>query len=456
MAFWTVYWRFVMISALPAVTAKHACSEDGDRRCYQASSVALLQSSVTVLGYSPSTTALKSDAMLEGFHMAHSKMHAKLANASLAYSIHDLSWLHVPKAGTSFVATLWNYACGQRGLPLDLNVDVAASYQCSQCYDFALMQRYPREMYCEEGVLSKSWQTQHLPITLSHVQQRQNTVGMFRRPNQRVISAFHDSYHASGFTQTTMDNLRSACPEGRSTPACFAKYPGIAGCMTRMLTGGMCAEDPYAAVLVGKAKSDTRTKDAGVALRAMSFVGITEEWDESVCLFHLMFGGRMDPAELKDVHRGPGHLHEYDESVMDGFVDPDDEKTYAAAQARFHDLKEAYVGLNSSACHRYYEERGIPIPEVAAEMLASGDAKAQGSACAAAGLECGRLGDQRDCGVCPLKRLEAAFPRSGDLTAVCSDKGKCTLQGGNESHEAEGRIVFAWYPDKIKLLSLAK
>ena len=36
-------------------------------------------------------------------------------------------------------------------------------------------------------------------------------------------------------------------------------------------------------------------------LSRMAFVGLTEYWQETVCLFHAMFGGRITPHELRNV-----------------------------------------------------------------------------------------------------------------------------------------------------------
>ena len=39
-------------------------------------------------------------------------------------------------------------------------------------------------------------------------------------------------------------------------------------------------------------------------LRRFAFVGLTEYYDASVCLFHEMFGGRVRPNEFKNVREG--------------------------------------------------------------------------------------------------------------------------------------------------------
>ena len=54
------------------------------------------------------------------------------------------------------------------------------------------------------------------------------------------------------------------------------------------------------------------------------FVGLTEYWEASVCLFHAMFGGECDAMEFENTRPGPttqqnrGKLAEYDVSVLKG------------------------------------------------------------------------------------------------------------------------------------------
>ena len=49
----------------------------------------------------------------------------------------------------------------------------------------------------------------------------------------------------------------------------------------------------------------------GSAENDFAFVGLTEEWDLSVCLFHRMFGGECHVREFLDVRPGstPHYAH---------------------------------------------------------------------------------------------------------------------------------------------------
>lgn len=62
------------------------------------------------------------------------------------------------------------------------------------------------------------------------------------------------------------------------------RFPGIAGCYTKMLTHRFCAE------AVPLTLSDLRRAENRLR-SGMAFVGLTEAWNASVCLFHAQHGG---------------------------------------------------------------------------------------------------------------------------------------------------------------------
>lgn len=474
----------------------------------------------------------------------------------------NIQWLHIPKCGTSFLGTIYNYACG-RGKTLDMYIDPRYNNntECRKsCYDFALMSRYPKKEYCTEGVLHPKFQTMHRPVPKTWKEDKMNFVAMFRRPSQRLLSAFHHVImHAAGFEGRTFKQLKSACTGHNAS--CYVKFAGIKGCMARMLTGRSCAEDPKgrthftykdvtseewvpadepdmsfsrdqgiepwsepvgqsdvnvvpvpevmpepAATLEDDASmsrtSDDRelrrvspseapppakisfkdlekgreqkalsamtgsrteklvkrlvtrqehhstvskfdhglphVKEAIKVVKSMSFVGLTEAWDESICLFHLMFGQPMHPAELKDFHKGPKHTRrqgrekKYDESELEGEVDQADEKIYAVAKERFEELHSSYVPKGESACDYV-------------EQVASTTGSSKCS-CQDMDRQCGSVAGC-DCGVCPASRIGQFYQRDYWSTKMkslphrrptCSADGRCLIQ--NHSFPD----VFSW------------
>lgn len=87
----------------------------------------------------------------------------------------------------------------------------------------------------------------------------------------------------------------------------------------------------------------------------MGFVGLTEEYDFSVCLFHARFGGACEAPEFYNRHPGTRH------SEHRGYDVPwsrrlrelleDEVATYEAARGRFwRDVRR--FGVNRSFCQR--------------------------------------------------------------------------------------------------------
>ena len=70
--------------------------------------------------------------------------------------------------------------------------------------------------------------------------------------------------------------------------------------------------------------------------REMAFVGLLEEWEKTICLFHASFGGPLFAAELMNVRpTNGGRASKYNESELGDVLDAADQAVYAAAKRRF-------------------------------------------------------------------------------------------------------------------------
>jgi len=249
---------------------------------------------------------------------------------------------------------------------------------CGSCYDFAIKERYPAGQYCEPDAFS-SLESQHQPLPPSDPH---HTVAFFREPSERLLSAAVNR-HTSGFHVKNVQALHQQCYAGGLNPHCFANYPGVKGCMARMLTGGYCADDGAS---MGNA-FHVDVHKAVEAVKQLAYVGLTEEWNEAVCLFHKMFGGRVQQAEFKNFH--PTGHEKPDVDIADPFDDP----VYAAAKQRFRELQQQY---GTQQCHR---EVAMPTA-------------CEPTTCEKAGAECGSINDGCGgvlvCGNCPQHRAGAA------------------------------------------------
>merc|ERR1719401_892886 len=116
---------------------------------------------------------------------------------------------------------------------------------------------------------------------------------MMRQPEQRIISGF--TYGLLGWPQSY----------GATRTASVLDYAEVTqGCTVRMLThtskvDGYCGDisPPLTQDDVELAKS---------RLQKFAFVGLTEEWDLSICLFRAMFGGLCYGADFDNIRPGRG------------------------------------------------------------------------------------------------------------------------------------------------------
>jgi len=136
-------------------------------------------------------------------------------------------------------------------------------------------------------------------------------VSMFRQPEQKIMSAWTNCMASPGWEcGTPLDFARQA--QGQTT-----RY------------------------LIFPAKKDATRADLWDLAKkrlneGFAFVGLTEQWDLSVCLFHAKFGGPCSAIQLMDVDPTAAKNGTfYDTSGLQGWVDRQDGKVYAEAQRIF-------------------------------------------------------------------------------------------------------------------------
>jgi len=319
---------------------------------------------------------------------------------------YGFEWLHIPKTGSSFAATLWSFACTRRGhIDLSISNDVGGSQSLPwsknrifhDMYEQALTARYPSEIYCHRDVIG-SESIGHRPVTRDNVLDF-NVAGFFRQPEERLSSAFDHGLHSTGFRNKTDLYQRCRYPEpGNFT--CYATYPGIAGCQTRMLTGAECASHQFET-------PGTQRIHSGIEnMRDMAFVGLTEEWGESICQFHKRFGGIPQQEQFGNIH--PGHRHTR-RAELRGWHDTADTAVYQAA------VKEFERRRGPEQCYK----------AVSAESMETNSERCVPMRCADLGKQCGEwpdgCGGYVVCGVCnPSMDGLPAF-----WSARCSEEGQC-------------------------------
>ena len=189
----------------------------------------------------------------------------------------EVKWMHIPKAGTSIWNTVIHFC--YPSLPASVRLQE---------------NQFEAELEFERGADARcsAFPRSHWPMDLSLCQEDVLWLTMVRDPVKRLVSAYKYGGHAVGLDPLERGRLLA---DSVTTLPQFADFPGVKGCQARMLSGSYCASEansPFTA-LDGLRLSRT-------VIHRMGFIGLTERWDESVCLFHAMYGGEVFEVEFQN------------------------------------------------------------------------------------------------------------------------------------------------------------
>mmetsp|Transcript_12400 Transcript_12400/g.37841 ORF Transcript_12400/g.37841 Transcript_12400/m.37841 type:complete len:376 (+) Transcript_12400:111-1238(+) len=205
-----------------------------------------------------------------------------------------ISYLHMPKAGTSFTTALRNF------MPACKLKDRACPH--GEVSDDVL--RCDNKLIACNGHRPFDKKFLQHQIAASKSQDRYAYVSMIRDPGKRLASAkAHDCHRYAGPVPTP---LAKECAEYSVEE--FADLHFIQNCQTKMLSGYSCAGNVQADAL--------NTETAKANLWRLDFFGITDFWNLSVRLFHCQFGGDLRESELLNSRPGA-----YNESVSQQTLD---------------------------------------------------------------------------------------------------------------------------------------
>ena len=301
---------------------------------------------------------------------AHSRKNWSSALSAKSALLRDVFWVHVPKTGSSFSRTIFSYACGPDSFPYDQVSSALVPKIAGDCSGM--------RSKLQAGV-DHSWF--HMPVPPQLQETGRSVVMMLRPPRQRLLSASghiatcsvrqkpHCMCCAGKWDEWTIQNVGhgDASVQGnswgwsqsdRQLAVDATKERGLAGymdvlgrrnaltgCYAKMMNGIGCNED-Y--VLT----SDEVKKAAHFVEHKASFVGLTNRFEESVCLFHAMYGGLVYHFETKDFVMNHGkHEELHDEGPLGNWQDAEDDIVFAAASRKFADnMATHYEQVN--ACMR--------------------------------------------------------------------------------------------------------
>lgn len=100
-------------------------------------------------------------------------------------------------------------------------------------------------------------------------------------PRKRLVSSWNDNKHSFGLWPAD----RPAFYEATDTIEKFIASPPIKSCMAKMLLGAPCAAN--------KVFTPADVAEARRRVSRMTFAGLTEAFNASVCLYFHMFQGEM-------------------------------------------------------------------------------------------------------------------------------------------------------------------
>jgi len=203
--------------------------------------------------------------------------------------LRSMRWLHFPKCGTSFGTALMHYACP--AIPEDSYPHKIAGVSE---YMLVFKRHYLRPQYCDSEISVGSI-SGHTPLNKTLQQNPDSVVAMFRDPRRRDYSGW--LVHGDMGTRRHPEDLIEYVRMHRA-------------CQGRMVLGLHC-ESKRKAPLYFEATGKQKAQ-AVATVENMAFVGLTDYWHESICLFHAMFGGRITKHEMDNVR--PGIIDELGEN----------------------------------------------------------------------------------------------------------------------------------------------
>eukprot|EP00440_Ansanella_granifera_P076703 gb/GFBE01083230.1/.p1 GENE.gb/GFBE01083230.1/~~gb/GFBE01083230.1/.p1 ORF type:complete len:327 (+),score=61.16 gb/GFBE01083230.1/:1-981(+) len=275
---------------------------------------------------------------------------AYMTSARTGEDVLPLKWMHIPKTGTSILNALAHLPGVCEGIPEDLTID---EDHFGPHFEVSFMSSVCRQS-CPGLDCHHDWRTHHA-IGLEYEEYYNgHGVVMFRQPEQRAIS-FYNYVSIPGGTFYN-PSFQKMFPTVRS----FAEH--AEGCMARQLTensGQPCAGLVAAA---GKVTGHQLALAKKRLREGFVFVGITEQWDLSICLLHAQFGGECSAKEFENIRPGAASSDDgYDTSVLDGFVDEADGEIYQVALDIFSENLAKY-NVSHESCRPCWEKASATTP----------------------------------------------------------------------------------------------
>ena len=235
------------------------------------------------------------------------------------WSINRLvEWLHIPKTGTSFGNVLVRWACPWQDV--DIPVTKYKTVMDSKCsHLFRIDPRVKPNLLIADHVSLHGRTTSEL----------QNVFTMLRSPKTRLASGYHFKTHYKKLNATEADICQYITQNGQAN-----KSPFLAkGSQVKMIVGKYMETPKY----IFESFQEPTVEETELAcsnLHLFAFLGVSDYWDATVCLFHKMYGGAVLESDTVHLRQGDYAADPASASSVD-CVDRADETLFACAMHIF-------------------------------------------------------------------------------------------------------------------------
>lgn len=244
----------------------------------------------------------------------------------------QLGWLHIPKTGTSFGNTLISWACPELPARQWMAHSMRESYMN---LDPACRARFRPPNFCFRDRLLGC----HESLTNRSQAELRNVFTLLRSPRTRVVAGYHQWFVTGDARRTHPGHVHASAEEICALARTSNHSVMAPGAMVRMVLGDPLGKGYF---FTSAAQPSLAQADAACArLRQFAFVGLTERWNATVCLFHAMHGGRAHAYELANVR--PGVYVGVANAVREADCgDHADERLFECAQQLFNQRLRQY------------------------------------------------------------------------------------------------------------------
>jgi len=254
-----------------------------------------------------------------------------------------ITWIHVPKTGTSMVNIFYAHPDICPLVPEGVKMPDEGDAP-----DHDLFAEYPPDLNCPGSFKPDRGleiQACHVATGSFYEDLKGHIVAMFRQPEQRLLSAYHDHQWRTRHSWYRWSKVPGDARE-------FAQV--VQGCATKMIARQTLFHGIHDNPCKGPSSSPVTKAESDLAVQRLregfGFVGLTDQWDLSVCLFHVKFGGDCHSTEFSTTRMGRNSSGtQHDTSELQGFKDKADGRLFEEA-VRIFEEDTSRFGVSPGTC----------------------------------------------------------------------------------------------------------